>query len=371
MPGVVDADTHVIEHPGIWEFLDKEMYPRRPVVLKAPSDTLYKDVNAFWLIDGEIFPRPVGKGSAGLHVPGGDREDARTDVAPGVRMLTDVGARVKAMDNRGVEMEVVYPTLFIYYLTDDVELEAALCHAYNRYMAQAWAQGEGRLRWIAVIPHRSAEASVKEMRAAKSNGAVGILFRGVEGGHSLAEPCFFPIYQEASDLGLPVCVHTGAGTPAITEVFDIRFSHVFPHVRMQPLIAFRDLVGHKIPERFPELRIGFIEAASSWVPYVLHILRRAAKAPIRIGDTGPEWDDMWGPKLFRDYRIWVACEADEDISYLTKYIGEDNLIIGSDYGHQDQSREDGVVATIRKRPDLSSRLKEKILCENARAFYGL
>ncbi|HZU08147.1 MAG TPA: amidohydrolase family protein [Chloroflexota bacterium] len=371
MRGVVDADTHIIEHPGIWELMDEAMYPRRPVILKAPSDTLYKDVNAFWLIDGEIFPRPVGKGSFGLHVPGADREETRQDVPAGVRFLTDVEGRLRALDEREVEIEIIYPTLFIMYLTNDVELEVALCRAYNRYMARVWAQGRGRLRWVAPLPLRSITESLREMHVAKEHGAVGVLFRGVEGDRSLAEPYFFPLYEEASRLNLAVCIHTGAGAPAITRLFDVRYSHVVPHVRMQPLIAFGDLVRTRVPERFPELRIGFIEAAASWVPYLLHLLRRASKAQFKVGPSGPEWDEWWGPKLFRDYRLYIACEADEDIPYLLNYIGEDNLLIGSDYGHQDQSRDDGVVATIKRRPDLSERVKEKMLTINPRVFYGL
>lgn len=38
----------------------------------------------------------------------------------------------------------------------------------------------------------------------------------------------------------------------------------------------------------------------------------------------------FGPALFQDYLIYVACEADEDIPYLLNYMGEDNLMIGSD-----------------------------------------
>jgi hypothetical protein len=62
MLGVVDADTHIAESEGIWEFIDEEMYPRRPVLVSVPDDTLYDASNAFWLIDGDIFPKPSGKG---------------------------------------------------------------------------------------------------------------------------------------------------------------------------------------------------------------------------------------------------------------------------------------------------------------------
>jgi len=37
-----------------------------------------------------------------------------------------------------------------------------------------------------------------------------------------------------------------------------------------PLFAFNDIVNNKIPELFPRLKFGFIEAYASWVPYLLH-----------------------------------------------------------------------------------------------------
>ena len=41
---------------------------------------------------------------------------------------------------------VVYPTLFLVYLTEDVELEIALCKAYNRFMSEACSNDGNRLR---------------------------------------------------------------------------------------------------------------------------------------------------------------------------------------------------------------------------------
>jgi predicted TIM-barrel fold metal-dependent hydrolase len=53
------------------------------------------------------------------------------------------------------------------------------------------------------------------------------------------------------------------------------------------------------------------------------------------------------------------------------FIGEDNMIMGSDYGHQDQSKEDGMVGVMRRKKSISSAVIEKILCDNPRRFYGL
>ena len=41
MAMVVDADTHIGEPAAMWEHFDKELYGRRPVVVKVPNDTWY------------------------------------------------------------------------------------------------------------------------------------------------------------------------------------------------------------------------------------------------------------------------------------------------------------------------------------------
>ena len=52
------------------------------------------------------------------------------------------------MDKIGVDVQVIYPTLFLVYLTDDPKLEAALCRAYNRFIANACAKAPDRLKWV-------------------------------------------------------------------------------------------------------------------------------------------------------------------------------------------------------------------------------
>ena len=360
---VVDADTHIAESEGMWQLMDLDMIPRRPIRLSAPQDTLYKDRNAFWLIDGNIFPKPAGRGSYNLMTPSlPGQESARNGVTIPCRELTDIEARLADMDRLGIETQVIYPTLFLITLTDDVKLEIALCRAYNRWMTQAWSNARNRLRWVAVLPLRSVEASIEEMRTARKNGAVGLFFRGIEGRLTLDHPYFFPIYEEANRLDLPICIHTGSGAPSLLALFDTERNSTFAHNRILPLIAFRDLVANKIPELFPGLRFGFIEASAGWIPYLIHVLRRLLRE---------KWKYASSAELFREYRLYVACEADEDIPYIVKHAGEDHILIGSDYGHNDPSKEPQLVATMRARKDVPSDIIEKILGENARRFYSL
>ena len=363
MLGVIDSDTHIAESDSMWALIDKEMYPRRPVLLSGPEDTLYGPRNAFWLIDGNIFPKPAGKGSFRLITPSATKhESSRGDIHITCREMTDIPARLRDMDRLGVERQVVYPTLFLIYITDDVRLEVALCRAYNRFLAQACDKSGGRMKWVVIPPLKSVGESVKEIRWAKDHGAVGVFFRGIEGEWTLDNPYLFPIYQAASDVGLPICIHTGAGCPAFLKLFDIERNHTFGHSRIQPLMAFRDIVANKIPEQFPRLKFGFIEASAGWVPFLLHIVKRLFRE---------RWKFSSDVDMFRDYRIYVACEADEDISYIARHTGEDHLLIGSDYGHQDPSEERHLVATMRSREDVPAALTEKIFYDNPKQFYPL
>ncbi|MEA2641464.1 MAG: uncharacterized protein QOF51_2858 [Chloroflexota bacterium] len=382
MDGVIDADTHVIESDAIWRYFDEAFAHRRPVAF-AHDDPSTGERRSRWLIDGAVYPKPDGKGGQNLITPPLDSEEWTTPYW-GAKFLTDVGARLADADKMGVDVQVVYPTLFIMHLTWDPELEVALCRAYNRFMGDVWRRGHGRLRWVAVLPFLNIAASCDELDWSREHGAVGFMAKGMEGDRSLAEPWFFPVYEAASRLDMPMCIHTGGGAPAISSIMDNRIAGAFCGVRLLPLMAFQNLVGNRIPERFPDLRIGFIETGASWVPYALHFIERDWRRRRQL-DTA-----HFGPELFHDYRVFVACESDEDIPYLTGYIGEDNLLTGSDYGHHfgqlptiepnsfqnrqlggDASADLSIVGTMRAREDMTSDALQKLLVDNPRRFYGL
>jgi len=372
---IIDADTHISESESMWELMDEAMHPRRPVMAGIPDDTVYGDINVLWLIDGNIFPKPAGKGGFRLVTPSRAKGQLeRNDVLTACREITDVEARLADMDRLGVDIQVIYPTLFLVYLTDDTGLETALCQAYNRWMASVSEKSHGRLRWVVVPPLRSISHSVEEIRRARKEGAVGIAFRGLEGDRSVADPYFYPVYELAEELDLPICIHTGSGSRTLLNLFDLALSATFANQVVLPLFAFRDIVANHLPARFPTLRFGFIEAKASWVPYLIHLLRRESRAVTAAGRRGiqrPRWEHERNIDLFQDYRIYVACEVDEDIPYLLNYIGEDHILIGSDYGHTDPAHEPRMVDMLRGRKDVPTRVIEKMLGDNPKKFYGI
>jgi hypothetical protein len=70
-------------------------------------------------------------------------------------------------------------------------------------------------------------------------------------------------------------------------------------------------------------------------------------------------------------RMYVACQTDDDLAYVTRYTGEDNLVAGTDYGHADTSSELEALIRMREREDVAPGVMDKVLDANARALYGL
>jgi predicted TIM-barrel fold metal-dependent hydrolase len=271
---------------------------------------------------------------------------------------------------------VIYPTLFLMEPTEKPEINTALRRSYNRWLADRCGQSGGRLRWVCLPPVQNMEDGPAEMRWAKDHGACGVLKKGDrEGGKYPADPYFEPLYAEAEKLDLPICIHTGSGMPDFSPARE--FSHgQFMRTKAAAINGIVGLILHNIPAKFPKLRIGCIEAGSMWAPFVAYDLRRQ-----QFRQQGRESAGVLGvPKLqlaseiFKANRIYVTCQVDEDLPYVLKYVGEDNLMIGSDYTHRDPSMELEFRKVLQARADqgdLPQAAVLKILYENPKRFYGL
>jgi len=134
------------------------------------------------------------------------------------------------------------------------------------------------------------------------------------------------------------------------------------------------LIVNNIPTKYPKLRFGCIEAGASWVSFIDYDLRRRVQS--RAGRVsvlgGPE--TVLKSNLYRDNRIYITCQVDEDLPYILQYVGADNLIVGSDYTHRDPSMELEFRALLQQRADrgeMAQSTVQKILYDNSKAFYGL
>ncbi len=353
--GMIDADTHVDESDDTWAgLLGTPNAKYIPVTVSvAPEEAKRAGLSATtarsWVVEGRLQNRALRDEIN--HPPRVRRE------------LEDVAGRVKHMDEMSVDVQVIFPTFFIRYNTRNLEAEYALTTTYNRWLAKKCAPTNGRLRWAAVLPLLDPYKAAEEVRWAKANGACAIFKRGFDLDRKVTDPYFFPVYEEAQAQDLALCIHTGHPLPG-TE-----WDRGFPIIH-----SLTEIVTTKLPERFPKLRFGLIEAGASWIPYSVSMMAATLRAQQR--GRGYRFTRMFdlSQDLFRQNRIFVTLDAIDEIEHLLKFGTEDNLMMGTDYSHTDISANLTALKEVRDWVDqgrITDTVARKILETNPKNFYGL
>ncbi|MBI2737501.1 MAG: amidohydrolase family protein [Rhodospirillales bacterium] len=359
---IIDADSHVIESQETWQYLDPKFAKRRPVPVAVPADTSFLDWNTFWIIDRQV--RHFGATPIEGNVMAG-----RKSYSPDVQQITDVKARLTAMDRMGVAKQLVHPSFTLSTLTEDPELEAALFQSYNTFMSKACAESGGRIFFNAVVPYRQPEQAVAELRRLdRMPGMASVLVRGLEWDKPIDDPSHYPVFAEAERLGLPMVVHLGLGSPSMYRMFDgmahpVAEKKTFYPARSRRLLstltvqyAFYNLMESTLIDDFPKLKWVFLEGGGcTWMVGAVRTIERSGKP--RVLDH------------FEAGRVLVGCEPDDDIPYAAGVLGEHALLVSSDMPHFDEAAHDSIAEEYEERGDLSPELLKKMFTQNAERVF--
>ncbi len=274
----------------------------------------------------------------------------------------DMERRLRDGSREGLQGQIVFPTRALASTaTTPGELGAALCRAYNDWAAKLVRGAQDRLWPVAIVPAGHPDAMAGELRRCVTE-------LGFKAGHlvpyvgerNLNDPAFFPYYQAAVDLDVPLLCHP----PTLGDLTN-RFDKFFPqHVLGRPLnctAALVALVTGGVFERFPKLRVAFFECSAEWIVYWMHRM-----------DEDYEWvkDDQAKhlsvpPSEYVRRNCYVTCEADEKrLALAVEELGPDRICLATDYPHFD-SEWPHTVSKIRERDDITRRQKDLILGENA------
>jgi predicted TIM-barrel fold metal-dependent hydrolase len=367
---VIDGDTHIEEHPAVWEYMDKEFAPRKPVAVAIDTipDRPKRDVH--WFIDGAIFPRTMGHGQSIHGSPVLTKYAKAKPATIEEQAILTAAARLRAMDRHGVDVHVVYPTVFLQNLTRDLRYEAALMRSYNDYAAERTADSGGRLRWIGTVPIRDVQEAERELRRCHSKGASGVMLLCSAGDQLLHDRAFDPFWAAAEKLQVPVCCHLGWGHDGLLASCDTPATAVFVGADMALVMALFSFVAGGIFDRFPHLKVGLIEGGVDWFPVALKRMKMW-----RHTQAGHPWPARHEPEHYlAECQIYFGAGGDEeDLPSLIKVLGEGRLIGGQDFPHthfQDDQLGHSFTDLV-KRDDVSDVVKRKIMCDNSAAFYGI
>lgn len=279
-----------------------------------------------------------------------------------------------ALDRGNVEQTVLFPTRLLNIgFVQEPEMAAALCSAYNSYLKAEYLDVSDRFNGVALIPVQDPIAAAAELnRAVTELGMVCAMLptHGPPTRPMLGNKFYYPIYQEAERLGVPLCLHATVTNPSGPEVDPFErmidshtLIHPFGQMRQLTSIIFRGVL-----EDFPTLNFGSMEARASWVPFFMERLneewewRGAAEAPKVLSSPSD---------YFRSGRVYVCCEPDEALlPVVMDFAGDDHFMYASDYPHPDAEFPESL-EELRKREDLAEGPKTKLLRENAKRFYSL
>ena len=377
---IFDSDAHVMMSPGMWEDLPKEYAFRRPRPVRFGDADDLGGWKTSWLVDGRVEPHPFGPGTHAANTPSmtmveyGATPNSAGDIIGekhpiGVIDLSVPAARLAAMDEMGIDAQVLFPSTVYASMTSDPGLEAALFRAYNRYVARQCAAAPGRLKWAGVLPMRDPQLAIEALHEMTTLGASSAVVFGTVGEQMHSDKAFRPIWDAFAETGLPLCVHMAMSYPPFEKLcHSIQDANMIGKA-LPAQLAFVAIVGHGMLDRYPDLKVGFLEFGGEWILYSVGRMKQYMGInKMRMADPG-----MLPRSAVEDYvtsgRIYLGMESnDELMPQELALLGDGQLMYSSDFPHGEGR--DTAAGEIIARTDITDDQKRRILYDNAVNFYG-
>ncbi|MBI3552409.1 MAG: amidohydrolase [Elusimicrobia bacterium] len=354
---VIDADGHVYEDASVADFVEEPFRSRSGLLNFGVTGThrLWPTPDAHHFGIGYRSPKAFGGGGK---------------VGPAEWLAF--------LEASGVECSVLYPTAGLSMgLISSPDWAIAISRAYNNWLRERYLAASPRLKGMAMLPLQDVSAAVEELRrAVKELGMVGGLLpsRGLP--KNLGAEEYWPVYKEAERLGCALAVHGGSHAGMGLDGFTVYppiggLGHPF-----SLMIALSGFLFHGALDRFPRLRLGFLEGGAGWTSFWMDRMDRSVKYHFVIDPRrryrGPTLEDPPSSCLASG-RIFIGCEGNEQsLAYQVGRVGDQPFLFASDFPHEigpeDCRREARGIADSKT---LSSKAKRAILQGNARRFYGL
>jgi hypothetical protein len=377
---VFDADAHGSINPRMWEHLPEQYRARRPRPVTIHDGDGLGNFNAGWLIEGSLEPHALGPGAQQANTPrnvlaefGATTE--REHCSIGSMTLNDPQARLRDMDRMGLDAQMLFPSTLYAHMTADPGFEAALFRAYNRYLGAQCRQAPKRLTWSGLLPLRDQRQAFEALEEMQRLGARAAVVFGTAGERMLSDPSLLPIWDEFVRAQLPLCVHMGMSYPPLAQLGQSIYDGHVIGMSLPAQLAFMAVVGHRMLDRYPDLKVAFLEFGAEWIFYM--VSRMDHYLPL---DRGAHPFGLSMPNAaqlpresIRDYvksgRIFIAAEADDKMLHqLFELIGEDHVLFSSDFPHG-EGRENAALEII-ERTDLAQTQKQKLLYDNTVRLFG-
>jgi uncharacterized protein len=359
---IVDVDAHHVEFDSWHEILDHLENP----VLRHNAKVMTEDwPNARKLafsnhIAGLTFQDVFGRipHQAALAEPVETSDEHR-----------DLTLIRRAMDSMGIRMQVVFPQPMLEMgLHPDPEIVTAMTFAYNRWFTRTILPREKRVRTLLCLPFHDADACLKTIQEfGETAGVVGFMVTSQR--HTgVHRNVYMRVYKELEERGLPLAFHAGPswGDSMTTTMNRFLSVHSMSFVTCN-MTHMTNWIVNGLPERFPKLKLIWIESGLAWVPFMMQrldheYLMRQSDAPLLKRLPSEYIAEMH----FTSQPLEVTMPHMLEATFKAVH-AETQLMYSSDWPHWDFD----VPARIAGLPFLAEQAKRNILGENARRVFRL
>ena len=370
---IMDSDMHVIEPHDLWlERLPERFKARAPQLAGLPGGK-----GAAWKCEGRYFPAFSDDPRRGaLNAARYDqRHEKFRKYDDAMARRFDAKAQLDAMEVEGIDVAITFRTIASHVIAIDgmePEFAAALCRAFNEWLADRCAEAPERIKGTAIVPLQDVGLAVAEARhAVRELGLLAIVLPN----NAVAERPWYdeaydPLWRAACDLGVPVAFHgiQGAYQQHLANRYldNLMLMHAAAHP-LEQMLALGGLITGGVLDRFRDLRAAFLEGSCGWLPWWLWRLEEEWE---KVGHADRAQLERRPTDAFAE-QCFVAVEPDEDlIADVVRRAGDDCLVISSDWPHDDSSYPHAMDAFLAV-PDLDRSSRGKILWDNCARLYGL
>jgi predicted TIM-barrel fold metal-dependent hydrolase len=314
-----------------------------------------------------------------------DPKEAEAVTIPVEPAFVNRDARLRLMDEQGIESAFLFPTLGVcveHFMKDDVEQTYANLRAFNRWLLEEWGfNHRGRIFAPPILSLLDVNEAVKDLEWVLANGAPMITIRiGPACGRSPADPHFDPFWARVNEAKLAVAYHVGES--GYNELMSVHWGEqANPSSHSQSAFQWTNFYGdrpimdtisalilHNLFGRYPNVKVVSVENGSLWVPYLLKVMDKMKG----MGRGGP-WIGGYvhgrPSEIFKQH-VWVNPYHEEDHVSLAKLIGAEHVVYGSDFPHPEcvPHPEEWLIDMKGKLPAPELR---KVMRDNARRLVGL
>jgi predicted TIM-barrel fold metal-dependent hydrolase len=384
---MTSVDDHIIEPPNVWQ-------DRVPAKYKDIAPRVITDDNGRELWAYEDIRQETG----GLGASAGRRPEDITPVGfPYSEMRPgcyDPKARLLDMNDGGILASLCFPSFprfcgQTFAEAKDKDLALICVKAYNDWMLDEWcATAPGRYIPLAIIPLWDPQLAAAELERVYAKGCRSFCF--CENFEPLGLPTIHtghwdPVLRTANDLNMVLSIHIGTSSTFHKISKDSPFMANFSLGVVRPAGALMDWIFSGLLHKFPNIKIALSEGWIGWIPWLLERAQQVyntqrhwvAKGqalgnvgPVQRYDTQIDTDKI---DVYRDYyEHFYGCFIDDATGLrLLDVVGENNVMIESDYPHSDTTWPYSM-KLARERLDaagLTDEQKFKILRGNAEKLY--